>query len=220
MRLLWIALLLAPAIAVAKPPCDRCVLEIPAKHDDPLPIVVVLHGDRESATAAGSRWHAAVAKRGWVLLSLQCPTDQGCKDSWWKWDGEPSWVIEQVAKVGKLVALDPKQQYLVGWSGGASWMGWRAQDWIGTFAAIVIHGGGIAPRSDTCPADPLPVYFLVGDQNPLHRHAQELRSWFDGCKQAVVWDLVKGGDHGKEDAALDGKRAQQILEWLDHSHHK
>ncbi len=219
MRLAVIGLLLH-GVALAQPPCDRCVLEIPAKHDDPVPIVVVLHGDRESATSAAAPWHAAVASRGWVLLSLQCPTDQGCKDSWWKWDGEPSWVRDQLAKVEKQVAIDPARRYLVGWSGGASWMGWRAQDWIGTFAAIVIHGGGIAPRAEACPSDALPAYFLVGDRNPLHGHARELREWFDGCHQAIVWDLVKGGDHDKEERALDKKKATAILEWLFHAHDK
>jgi hypothetical protein len=46
-----------------------------------------------------------------------------------------------------------------------------------------------------------------------------LRAWFDGCKQDVTWDLVRGGDHDKEDRALDKKRAIAILDWLD-AHHR
>jgi hypothetical protein len=79
---------------------------------------------------------------------------------------------------------------------------------------VVVHGGGIAPFAEDCPARALPAYFLTGDKNPLHRHAIELRAWFDGCKQDVIWDLVQGGDHDREDRALDRKRAGAILDWL------
>jgi len=48
----------------------------------------------------------------------------------------------------------------------------------------------------------------------LHRLAVRLRAYFDGCKQDVVWDLVRGGDHDREDRALDGKKAAAILDWL------
>jgi hypothetical protein len=43
---------------------------------------------------------------------------------------------------------------------------------------------------------------------------KDLRRWFDGCRQDVVWDLVRGGDHDKEDRALDRKKALAILDWL------
>jgi hypothetical protein len=82
----------------------------------------------------------------------------------------------------------------------------------GAFAAVVIHGGGVAPVDDTC--SDLPAYFLVGDKNPLHGLAKDLRGYFDRCKAAVVWDLVRGADHGKEAAALTAKKAGAILDWL------
>ena len=65
------------------------VFEAPAGKD-PVPLVVVLHGDREHAPAAAARWHSAVKNKGWALLALECPADQGCKDSWWRWDGDPT----------------------------------------------------------------------------------------------------------------------------------
>lgn len=62
-----------------------------------------------------------------------------------------------------------------------------------------------------------PVYFLVGDRNPLHRLVEKLRVWVDTCKQDIVWDLVRGGDHDKEDRALDRKKVLAVLDWLsDH----
>jgi poly(3-hydroxybutyrate) depolymerase len=181
---------------------------------DPVPLVVVLHGDREHAAAAAARWHASVKKKGWALLALECPKAEGCKDSWWKWDGDPSWIGDQVDAALKRRAIDREHVYLVGWSGGASYMGYRAQAWSSRFAALVIHGGGMAPASADCPDQQLPVYFLVGDRNPLHELAVRLRTYFDGCKQEVVWDLVAGADHEKEESALSATKADAILGWL------
>jgi poly(3-hydroxybutyrate) depolymerase len=204
-RAFAIALLLCVATASVR----ADVVQLP-DGKDPVPLVVVLHGDREKAAPAAARWKAAVAKRGWALLAIDCPRDLGCKDSWWQWDGDPSYVIDKVAALG--ARIDPKRVYLIGWSGGASYIGWRAKAWSATFAAIVIHGGGMAPSDPGC-AD-RPVYFLVGDKNPLHKLAQQLRAYYEGCHAEVVWDMISGADHNHEEMALSVKKAGAILEWL------
>ena len=80
------------------------VTELPAAKN-PVPLVVVLHGDREHAPAAAARWRAQIKKRGWALLALECPAELGCKDSWWKWDGDPGYVIDRIAKVKAEFAI-------------------------------------------------------------------------------------------------------------------
>jgi predicted esterase len=199
------------ASAEPKPPCARCTLDVP-KTEDAVPLLVVLHGDREHAASAAARWRAATKRAGWALLALECPRDLGCKDSFWKWDGDPGWVAEQVAAVAKQRAIDPAKIYLAGWSGGATYIGWHLQAWPATFAGIVIHGGGDAPADASCTLSP--VYFLVGDRNPLHHLVVRLRDHVAGCQQTFTWDLVKGADHGKEEAALSAKKASAILAWL------
>src|SRR5579862_1765049 len=101
--------------------CKGCTLELP-ETTDPVPLVVVLHGDREPASAAAARWRPATTQHGWALLALQCPTELGCKGSWWQWDGDPSWVRDQVTAAATQHAIDPARIYLVGWSGGASYI--------------------------------------------------------------------------------------------------
>jgi predicted esterase len=206
---LLLALLVATP-AHADPPCSGCVLELPAKTSAPLPLLVVLHGDRDRATNAIAKWRVAKT-RGWAVLALQCPTSEGCKDSWWQWNGDPSWLHAQIDKVATSTKIDRARIVLAGWSGGATYLGMRAAEWKAR--ALVIHGGGMRSRDQACPKA-LPAYFLVGDKNPLHDLAVELRDYFTGCKQKIEWDLVKGGDHDREDRALDGKKALAILDWV------
>lgn len=211
----------APAPAGAAParseaPCAGCTLDVYGDRKAPLPLLVVLHGDREQASTAAARWRAAARQRGWALLALQCPASEKCGASWWQWNGDPQWVRDRVADVAARVPIDPDRTYLAGWSGGATYLGLRAPAWHDTFAAVVIHGGGMAPREDApaCPARALPAYFLVGNGNPLHQLARDLRDYFVGCKQEVEWTLLPGADHAKESLALDPRRAAGILDWL------
>jgi poly(3-hydroxybutyrate) depolymerase len=198
------------ATRAAAAPCKGCVFEAPAG-DDPVPLLVILHGDREHAPAAAARWRTAARRAGWALLALECPKERGCKDSFWKWDGDPAWVREQIDAVAAHTRLG--KVVLVGWSGGASYLGWRARAWAG-FAAIVLHGGGMPPATTTCGDRLPPVYFLVGDRNPLHGLAKDLRAYYEACKVDVTWDLIRGGDHAKERAALTPAKAGAILAWV------
>ena len=183
-------------------------LSFAPKGDEPVPLLVVLHGDREHGRDAAARWRTATDKHHWALLALDLPKG----NSFWQEDPDPSWVIAAVDDFANKRAIDRSRVYLVGWSGGATYIGMHVQAWKGTFAALVIHGGGRAPDDDACVA--LPAYFLVGDKNPLHGHTKGLRAYFEGCHADVKWDLVKGADHAHEEAALTAKKGGAILDWL------
>jgi poly(3-hydroxybutyrate) depolymerase len=197
-----------------KPPCSECTLDVPDGSGDPVPLVVVLHGDTDNARERAMKWREAVLARGWALLSLNCPDELGCDGSWYKWKHDPRWVTEQVREVAAQHRIDASRIYIVGWSGGATFIGKYLQRWPSTFAAVVIHGGGVPPSSDDCPEQPLPAYFLVGDKNPAHDASKRLRAYFERCDQLVRWDLLAGANHAKEDDALTTRKANQILDWL------
>lgn len=175
------------------------IVELPKQL--PAPALIVLHGDRETAAAAAARWRAAVRERGWILIAPDSPNKER---SWWQWDGDPAFL--------HALTRDATKLYVAGWSGGASYLGSHAAKL--DVAGIVIHGGGMPPRSQVCPAHPLPAYFLVGDANPLHGLAKELRGYLDACHEDLVWDLVSHGDHDREARALDKAKALRILDWL------
>jgi poly(3-hydroxybutyrate) depolymerase len=182
---------------------------------DRVPLVVVLHGDREDAADSERRWRKPVEALGWELLALECPKDLGCKGgSWYRWDGDPAWLRDRVREVTRVRPIDPSRIFLVGWSGGATYIGKHIQAWPRMFAATVIHGGGVPPVDDTCLDRAFPAYFLVGDKNPAHGAAKRLRDYYKTCDQELVWDLVPGANHAKEDAALTAEKADEILRWL------
>jgi len=193
-------------------PCAGCLASLPAG-DDPAPLLVVLHGDGESASGLFDKWRRLTEPRGVALVALACPPTEGCRGSWWRWNGDPGWIDGQIAQLGKRRPIDHDRLWLAGWSGGASYAGYQTQRFERTFAAIVIHGGGIPPGRSDCAATKPPVYFLVGDHNPLHNLAVQLREHYETCGQDVRWTLLKGADHAGEWAALD-RLGGSILDWL------
>lgn len=213
-RALVLGLLLVPATASAAPrkdfPCKGCLFEgRPSKS----PLLIVLHGDGQSPDAMAPAWSKPAAARNVALLLLQCPRDLGCKDSFWKWNGDPKWLDGLADAVIKEYPIDRDRVWLAGWSGGASYLGLHAFELSNRFAAIAIHGGGMAPYGK-CPKKVLPTYFLVGDKNPYHSLAIDLRDAITSCNGEVVWDVRKGQGHPGEWTALGGT-ADKMLTWLD-----
>ena len=207
------------AVAVrADVPHDRTSAALAANEDDGArPLLVVLHGNNETAAKRASRWRDAVEQHGWRLLALDCPAELGCDDNgrWYAWNGDPSWVHERVRALAAHTRIDMARVYLVGWSGGATYIGKKLPAWETMFAGIVIHGGGAPPSDDACPTRRLPAYFLVGDRNPAHGSSRRLREYFERCDQDVRWDLIPGANHVEEDEALTPEKAAEILRWLE-----
>lgn len=213
-RLLAIAVLLFPTTATAAVrkdfPYAGSVYE--SVDTSPAPLLVVLHGDNQQASAMRAAWSAPAAKRSIAVLYLQCPKALGCKGSFWSWNGEPRFIDDAVDALGKDV--DPERVWIAGWSGGASYLGMRAFELSDRYAALAFNGGGLSPLTSKCPARALPAYFLVGDKNPLHHLAKELRASLDACAAEVVWDLRSGKDHAGEWKALE-KDADKVLAWFE-----
>lgn len=205
----------SPRAPLTDVPCTGCRASSPSG-TDPVPLLVVLHGDYGYGPSdLLAKWEKHAAKRGIAVLALKCPTDLGCKGSWWQWNGDPAWVTQQVDAFAKKRPVDRGRVWLAGWSGGASYMGMRAQSLQGSFAALVYHGGGIAPSGPCAPSvpAPAPAYFLVGNANPLHSLAVDLKKHNEACSIDVTWKMIPGADHAAEWTALD-TNGGTVADWL------
>jgi poly(3-hydroxybutyrate) depolymerase len=213
----WLALAASPGVAHADRgaatrragPCAGCQSSLPAA-DDPRPLLVVLHGDGESAASIFAEWEPAAAARRIVVFAPSCPH---ASRSWWKWDGDPAWLLRQIDALAQTRAIDRERMWLAGWSGGGTYIGWNTQELERTFAALVIHGGGVRPKHAACSDPKASIYFLGGDANPLHDLAEELHDFYARCGHEVAWTVVHGADHGGERRALLSRR-DAILDWL------
>lgn len=215
------AVVFVPEIAsAARPtvtgdPCAGCVTSW-SPGDEPAPLLVVLHGDwGMNAAALHAAWEPLVASRGISLLALACPKDEGCKDgSFWRWNGPPAWIDRMVASVSTSHReVDRSRLWIAGWSGGATYLGYRTVELEQRFAALVFHGGGAAPYGSACASPSSPTYFLVGDKNPLHNLTVELRDHYRTCGNELTWNVLPGADHDKEWQAL-AKTGPAIVDWL------
>jgi predicted esterase len=197
----------------ANGPCEGCRVSVPGV-SDPRPLLVLLHGDNETAASMFDAWAPAAEARAIAVLALACPLSEGCTDkSWWRWNGDPSYLLGEIHQLRSLQRIDPERMWIVGWSGGASYIGYRTQEIERSFAAIVLHGGGIRPADPSCSTPKASVYFLVGDANPLHNLAVQLRDHYASCEHDLTWNLLKGADHDGERRALASRRVA-ILDWL------
>jgi hypothetical protein len=197
-----------------EPPCPGCTLDVP-ESKTAMPLLVVLHGDHETAAAAVARWKAPALARGWAVLGIQCPEKEKlCRmGQWYMFNPKPSWIEGFVATVESKLSIDSKRIYLAGWSGGSTYIGMRADKWT-KFAAVVFHGGGRKPLSGSCPKK-LPAYFLMSATNYFFKYTKLFSEFWKNCKQDRVWDLHKNvKNHVAEGLLLDEAKANEILDWL------
>jgi predicted esterase len=194
-------------------PCHGCKALAP-DGDEPVPLLVLLHGDGETAGSMFDLWAPAAARRHVAVLALACPLPLGCSpNSWWRWNGDPAWIGRQIDALAEERPVDRRRMWLVGWSGGATYAGYRTQEIERSFAAIVIHGGGTPPASDECSTEKASVYFLVSPSNPFYQHQIWLRQHYEACGQDVVWTSTTTKNHEEERRSL-GRYREAILDFL------
>jgi MYXO-CTERM domain-containing protein len=219
MRRAAVAAFLATGVAsAAEPvrradfPCPGCITVMPsdASSARPVPLLVVLHGDEGSPTAALAPWLRPARDKGVALLAVRCPRAKGCARSWWQWNGDPEWLDAQAAALAEAYPVDRDRQYLSGWSGGASYLA-RASARLSTrWAAVSLAGGGMPPDDGACPVCPRPTYYLAGDGNPLFELTDRTRGALVACGVPVQWTLLPHRDHGGELTEL-ARRSGDIL---------
>jgi poly(3-hydroxybutyrate) depolymerase len=203
--------------------CKGCLFA--AAKGERRPLLVLLHGDRQPPRRMIAAFRAAAARYDVALLAPPCPKEDGCDQrSFWRWNADPSWLAALVDRAVAAHDLDPDRVALVGWSGGATYLGKRMaelddrddrDDLDARYSAAILVGGGM-PSPRCAKRTPMPVFLLQGDHNPNHPLAVALRESLLACGHEVQWHLVRGADHAAEWMALTRSSMQrQIFEFLD-----
>ena len=182
-------------------PCDGCVV-LGAVDGPPRPLLVVLHGDEGGPSRVVAAWRDTASKMGMTLFAPRCPRELGCVASYWQWDGDPAWLLNQVTQVAARYPVDPSRRYLGGWSGGSTYITFHPSSWFPTFAALSIAGGGAPGTDRACfrgaGGDCGPIHYVMGDGNPFFELAVRARDNARACGHEVSWNPLAGADHESE----------------------
>ena len=216
-----------PAAAHAGPrlirdwPCQGCLVVLPPKLTPHAPLLVALHGDEGDPALTASLWGPVTAARGAVLLAPKCPAEAGCAGSWWAWfqsgsSYDDGWIGRQTQAVEHRFRVDPRREYLEGWSGGADFLGWYAARHAGRFAGAAFVAGGV-PYTSACPARALPAFFLAGDHDfrTASGQPEQVRSLLARCGSPTAEIVALDADHQGTIMSLQTQAyAGRILGWL------
>jgi N-acetylmuramoyl-L-alanine amidase len=195
-------------------PCRDCVLDAPRASRA---LLVVLHGDDAGAKATVADWRAAAENAHVALFAPQCPADLGCAGSWWRWldsdHHDDGWLAGQISAVQASLGLE--RVYLVGFSGGATYLSAWAPLHARTFKTLALVSGG-SRMTDTCPAAPQSALLMIGsDDDMLEQFVRPFATWFGRCDGTdTTWRIVPHLGHHDMHRALAQGRAQLVIDWL------
>jgi predicted esterase len=219
--------LLAAASARADPageviegwPCKGCMTFTPTGGSAPRPLLIALHGDDGGTAKLFRALRPACEQERVHLVSLRCPTELGCRTSFWQWQitsgHDPGWLGAQIAAVKGRFAVDPARVYAAGYSGGATYLGWYGPTHPSDFAAIAHIAGG-TPWGTRCPTCKVPVFFTLGASDPmLVPYTRPLRDYYEACGgHEIVWQTLLGVTHEGILGTVQAGKGREILTWL------
>jgi poly(3-hydroxybutyrate) depolymerase len=212
-------------------PCAGCLTRIPPHYDPrrPAALVVALHGDEGTPALIHDALAGATDAAQAILFAPQCPTALGCRlpngngftNSWWGWlqyapTYDDGWIGRQVAAIRAVYRVDAARRYLVGWSGGADYLGWYALRHSDRFAAAAFIAGGV-PYAATCPRAGFAAYFLSGAADPRYLSGQPsaVQARLRSCGAETEAVVLPGADHQGAVAAVQAQGyATTVVRWL------
>jgi S1-C subfamily serine protease len=179
-------------------------------------LMVWLHppgmGNEEKIKKIKSFWESSLCdKSGWIFLA---PVADDPKTGWTGSDAEA--IREAVETITKEYTIDPKRIVIQGMDQGgefAYYMGFHARD---LFRYVIACGASIGNQvKPTVPNQPLSLFVVVGNKDPILPQVQESKAKLDKEKYPVTYREVQDMAHQYLTHELAEKTFQEILRWLD-----
>lgn len=197
---------------VVNAPCAGCVIVSGSSSEQPMPLVVALHGDEGEPSTVVNVWGGVTRRHGAILLAPACPAAAGCAGSWWQWGGDFGWLDQQIAAVTQSYNIDLNRVYLTAWSGGATYSAFYVNARADQLAAANLNAGGNSP-GDACAECKIPVSFVVGDNDQLRPLVDAAHSYYETC--GYPSETVVLADTGHNLAPfLSSGGAESIMQWF------
>jgi MYXO-CTERM domain-containing protein len=202
-------------------PCVGCAVQVPAGYDASkgAKLLVALHGDEGTAVYTFNMWGKYTSKTtDFILFAPQCPLPSCSDGSWWK-TGPPSdkWIDDQVEKIEKEYNIDLDNEFLTGWSGGATYLGAAMIPLFSDrYGAANLNAGGVPPSggSAACPKCKMPLWIREGDADFMKPYCDATNKYYLGCGNKVTYELLPGLDHQHTIDSLDTiPKIPAILDW-------
>lgn len=186
----------------------------PPPGSGPYPLVVILHGDDgQPAAPWNSGWGPLWAEeQSFIAMMPKAPTAP--TNSWWQGDLEANaaWLIAAVASVADGHDVDIDRIYLIGYSGGSTFLGAFAPLYQDVFAAVQFTCGG-APATYTPPPAPecrIPGRFVMADDDFMVQLAEPLYESFVALGHEMTWVSLPCSGH----CCQDEEHFRGAWEWM------
>lgn len=168
---------------------------IPAK-EEPMPLVVLLHGSGRDGEIMASQWKDLAVREGFMVAA----PDAAISAMWDPKGDPPEFFYSVVSQIAVRHAVDLSRVYLFGHSGGAAYALFLSIVSSNFFAATAIHAGSL-------PADPkglfrpaqrkTPIAIWVGDRDAFFPMdvVRATRDLLQSHGYDVQLNVVVGHDH-------------------------
>jgi polyhydroxybutyrate depolymerase len=190
----------------------EALLFVPDGVEEPAPLVLVIHGSKDSPEEFLGYWRESLATRGWVgVFPATGHAGKPVLDG----SGDTPFMMRLVDRVGEELAIDPDRIYVAGFSGGARETYQVAAHHGDRFAAIGAAGGVIAYADDPPERSdprvhgigPLSVVHIHGKRDPKVNLEGGVHRAADGSEHRML-PALEGMQHWIElDAAVEQPRA-------------
>ena len=175
---------------------QRLVYLVVPEKDEPMPVIVLLHGSGRNGEIMAQAWKDLAVREGFIVVA----PDAYDSESWGSLMDPPAFFQAIVDQVKAIHAIDESRIYLFGHSAGAAYALFLAVVDSDLFAATAIHAGALQtdPQGLFEQADrKMPIAIWVGDHDSYFpvETVEATRRLFAANGFPITLNLIPHHDH-------------------------